>query len=299
MLNKPPVFTFGCDPEVFLFDKETGDPVSCHDLLPGTKENPYKVNRGALQVDGTAAEFNIQPVETANDFVTNTTTVLDILSRAIKNPNLQVVATPVVKYKPEYFYKLPKSALELGCNPDYNAYTMKENPRPDSSRLKGLETMRTGSGHIHIGWNSNLAKENPEAHFLDCVHLVRNLDYAFAPFIGIFEPENERSKLYGGFGCFRPKPFGVEYRTLSNFWLKDKGLIHLVCRLAKRVINVQYENRNGHGLYTPLPTDYTNANQTLQGSSQVYRSKVFYTTFEQKVKVWSRYFPDLKYISQE
>ena len=34
-----------------------------------------------------------------------------------------------------------------------------------------------------------------------------------------------RKQLYGKAGAFRPKPYGVEYRTLSNFWVFDPKLV--------------------------------------------------------------------------
>src|SRR3546814_6507370 len=67
--------TFGCDPEVFILD-EYGAPVSPEDFLPGTKEEPYKVNKGAVQVDGMAGEFNIDPAHTFDEFDDNIVSVM-------------------------------------------------------------------------------------------------------------------------------------------------------------------------------------------------------------------------------
>ncbi len=59
-------FTYGCDPEVFLM---VGDKyVSAHGLFPGTKAEPFKVEKGAVQVDGLALEFNIDPAKTPEEF---------------------------------------------------------------------------------------------------------------------------------------------------------------------------------------------------------------------------------------
>jgi len=37
-----------------------------------------------------------------------------------------------------------------------------------------------------------------------------------------YDDDIERREMYGKAGCIRYKPYGVEYRTLSNAWLKDE-----------------------------------------------------------------------------
>lgn len=41
----------------------------------------------------------------------------------------------------------------------------------------------------------------------------------------IMEPDSKRKELYGKAGAFRPKPYGLEYRTPSNWYLSDKKLM--------------------------------------------------------------------------
>ena len=50
----------GADPEIFLGDAD-GGLVSAYGLIKGDKEHPFPVTNGAVQVDGMAAEFNIDP----------------------------------------------------------------------------------------------------------------------------------------------------------------------------------------------------------------------------------------------
>jgi len=54
----------GCDPELFV--KKDGVLVSAHGLVQGSKEHPFRVSKGAVQVDGMALEFNIDPAEDEN-----------------------------------------------------------------------------------------------------------------------------------------------------------------------------------------------------------------------------------------
>ena len=52
----------------------------------------------------------------------------------------------------------------------------------------------------------------------------------------IMEPDNKRKELYGKAGAYRPKPYGVEYRTISNFYLKTRELISWAYNAAKESI---------------------------------------------------------------
>ena len=38
------------------------------------------------------------------------------------------------------------------------------------------------------------------------------------------DDDTDRRSLYGASGAYRLKPYGVEYRVLSNFWLRSEEL---------------------------------------------------------------------------
>jgi hypothetical protein len=133
-------------------------------------------------------------------------------------PEYELVFTSVAHFGKEMIDAQPLEARELGCDPDYNAWTGKVNPVPD------VETpFRTGAGHIHIGWTQGQNPKN-EAHLQVCRHLIRNLDYVTMP-TTLVDTDVTRRKLYGAAGAFRPKSYGVEYRTPSNFWLASDELM--------------------------------------------------------------------------
>lgn len=222
----------GCDPELFCINKKTNLPVSVHDFIKGDKFFPLKVPMGAIQVDGTAAEFNIDPADDRNTFIRNIKHVSGILGRAVsaKNKDYILAAVPTVIYSKEYMDSLPDEAKELGCEPDYSAYTMNANRKPDAS-----STMRTGSGHIHVGWTEGAAVFSDE-HFKLCADITKELDTVLHRYSHLWDKDTKRRMLYGEVGAFRPKPYGVEYRVLSNAWLNNDWTMQYIFDATKTAV---------------------------------------------------------------
>ena len=211
--------TVGADPEKFVHSGE--EFVSAHGMIKGTKEAPFIVENGAVQVDGMAVEFNIDPASNKDEFVHNLVSVMGQLDAMI--PDFQTLAVPTADFSGEVIKSSPPEALELGCDPDYNAWLDgAANPTPN-----GDVTFRTGAGHVHIGWTDG-EDINSEAHVQACIQLCKQLDmYLGVPSV-LFDGDDRRRELYGKAGAMRIKPYGVEYRVLSNAWLKDEALMSWV-----------------------------------------------------------------------
>lgn len=214
----------GADPELFVWDKQEKKFVSGHGMVEGTKKEPYPVEGGAVQVDGMALEFNIDPARNADEFVERIVSVKQQLQDMIGD-RYELKAVPVAEFGKKYIQEQPEEARILGCDPDYSAYTQDVNENPNADM-----PFRTASGHIHIGWCEDIDETHPD-HFTACVMLARHMDL----FIGLqsyawsdVDVEMKRRELYGKAGCFRPKSYGMEYRTPSNAWLKDEKIIRHV-----------------------------------------------------------------------
>lgn len=219
--------TIGCDPELFV--TQDGKFRSAWGMIPGTKEAPHPVNDGAVQVDGMALEYNINPVDNADDFVRFNQSVMAQMKAMIPDDH-DFAIVPSCRFNGNHFRAQPDEAKELGCTPDFNAYTLKENPKPDNKT-----TMRTASGHVHIGFCED-ADPGSDDHMIRCATLVKQLDcYLGLPSV-MFDGDVARRKMYGAAGAFRPKPYGVEYRVLSNAWLLSEDRMRFVFDQTVRAV---------------------------------------------------------------
>lgn len=207
----------GADPELFVGD-DSGVFINGFGMIPGDKSSPFRVKDGAVQVDGMALEFNIDPATSREDFVSKVFSVKEQLKAMLK-PGLNLLDTPVVEFSKEFFDDQPSKSKEMGCDPDFNAWTGSYNPDPEGGAL-----LRTGAGHIHIGWTSG-ADPHDYDHFQQCCDLVKHLDSTVGLWTVVVDPESAgRRQLYGKAGAFRPKSYGLEWRVPSNFWTKSPEL---------------------------------------------------------------------------
>lgn len=253
MFDNKPNITIGADPELFLYNTRVLKFESVHLYLKGyNKWHTLAVPRGAIQADGVAAEFNITPATSRQEWMKSLNHVQRLLARYIANQNadIQLVAAPTVYFEPKYFASLPADVRELGCNPDYNAYTGLANKKPETDK-----PMRTGSGHVHIGWLDN-ELENPLAdqHFAECCKMTEKLDWLLYNSSLFWDQNEERRELYGQPGAFRPKKYGLEYRVLSCAWLNNPQTKMFVFDAAKAITSMYLANASIDTSVTPKTT---------------------------------------------
>lgn len=201
--------TLGADPEIFV--GIDGNVRSIIGKIGGTKENPQPLPIGdgfAVQEDNVALEFNIPPSKSADFFDMNLELALDFLGEMVKSrEGYTFVKQSAVSFPNEELED--HRAWVFGCDPDYNAWTLRKNPRPKAKD----KNLRSCGGHVHVGYE--LTKEQK-------IELVRMMDLRLAVPSTLMDNGELRKELYGKRGAFRDKPYGLEYRTLSNFWVFDK-----------------------------------------------------------------------------
>jgi len=219
----------GCDPELFV--SKGGQFISGHTIPLGTKLQPKVTKHGALQNDGLALEFNTDPAAKPQDFLKNIQhTLSDLRSEvALAEPAAELASIPTVHFGRDYLRGLPREVQELGCSPDFSAYTGLENSKPNAN-----VDFRTGAGHVHLGWTYGAFSAE---HFNRCCAITRELDY----YLGLpslsWDKDAERRSLYGQAGAFRPKTYGVEYRVLSNAWVLKDDLCLFIFNQSKKAFN--------------------------------------------------------------
>ena len=231
----------GTDPEMVAMDTN-GRYMSVHDIIPGTKRAPFFVTDGAMQVDGVAGEFNIMPASSEDDFVQKIRSVQGQMQGVLSSarPGCHFVAHPKAWFDEDYFLSLPPVVKLLGCEPDYNAYTMGVNHKPKGAASKPF---RTFGFHVHVGLPDDKIPLSRREHFRLAAEMVRQLDNSLFEESLEWDSDEERRTLYGARGSFRIKPFGFEYRPLSNVVLSSDDIIRRVYRTTVRAVT-DYLNGN-------------------------------------------------------
>lgn len=246
----------GADPELFMRNPNNNQFVSAHNRVPGTKYEPFKVPNGAIQVDGTALEFNIDPAHSVDEFVANIKSVKQTLESYV--PGFNVVAEPVALYDEHYWiFEVPAEAQTLGCDPDFNAWTEEQNPPPNP----GNKPFRTASGHVHIGWTTDMDVYDKD-HYLLCCKMARQMDYYLGIYSLLYDTDPTRRELYGKAGAFRPKPYGVEYRVLSNRWLASDSLMKWVYNAVQAGVTAGFNGEWAEDEFGQLAQHIINNNIT-------------------------------------
>lgn len=122
---------------------------------------------------------------------------------------------------------------QLGCQPSLNVYDPDSTLGIDAATYK----WRSAGGHIHIGHNLN-DKWPIVKRLGDIVPLLDVLVGNTFVLIDQDPLAAQRRKVYGRAGEYRLPSYGLEYRTLSNVWLRAFPLHSLAFELARLAFRV-------------------------------------------------------------
>jgi len=221
-------FSIGSDGELMVYDQH-GNLKSAIGTVQGSKETKLDLGNGHFAFyDNVLAECNLAPAESEKQFLNNIRDCYQRYAKAIY-PNRLV---------PQASAKYPAAELDhpdakaFGCSPSYNAYSVSQTPPVHCDEASNF---RTGGGHIHLGGQGILQDDWGK------IWVVRMMDlFLSVPSIFIdWDPTSTaRRKLYGAPGDHRPTDYGVEYRSISNFWLISPEYASLIYRICDFVLDV-------------------------------------------------------------
>ena len=206
------MITIGTDPEVFLIDANDRL-VSVVGRLGGTKEIPKPIGKGcAVQEDNVMAEFNTPPCTTVDHMWESINRCRSYIEGTT---GLKTLVKASAIFDEEQLKH--KQAQIFGCDPHWNVYT-EEQESPDCVG----SLMRSCGGHVSIGY------PEPKNMHEKLSIFIRNLDLFLGVPSVLIDGDVRRRETYGKAGVFRIKPFGIEYRTLSNFWIDKRQHVEYI-----------------------------------------------------------------------
>lgn len=228
--------TFGADPEIFIFDNDSRRIVSAIEVLRRDKNDPFILNKDVkFYYDNCMAEFTVRPAVSKADFIASIGESLQLINLFLQKEfrgrySIQIQASH--RFDPEFLEH--DEAKKIGCNPEYDADLVEEVFPPDFSG-----NLRSAGGHIALGYPDFNKVEDvtkvPILSFEGKFNLTRLLDYYLAiPFVTIDNDQTstDRRTIYGTAAKYRLPMFGVEYRTLPNYWIQSPKLVGLIADLA-------------------------------------------------------------------
>ncbi len=244
---------FGTDPEVFIVDGNLScvPPASLRedhgfqflDEITLVQEDDYKIIE-----DGAATEINVDPSN-------NIDILYDRIARAIEGVRkfasdtfgLGIKVSPAVQFDTEKFWNERgeefRSCVMFGCDPDLDIYSGEYSPEIAADEVPE----RFGGGHIHMQ-----APENDNDLFENTYYYTTRLMDILVGSTAVaikrddselIKEELKRLQYYGRPGKIRLQNYptgvkGIEYRTPSNFWIKDKTSANLLLTLMNSVFNL-------------------------------------------------------------
>lgn len=190
--------------------------------------HPHSVAR--MVRDGVQVELQYAATNCRASLLNQTRVMFRMLRALLQDhPGVSLSLAPnVVEVSAQELESLSPKSRILGCSPSRNIY----GDSPDIPVDPGFK-LRSAGGHLHFGLdNWNLEKKELLVAVLDvllgstCVLLDRDPRAA------------ERRQVYGRAGEHRLPSHGVEYRVLSNFWLRDPALMSFVAQMGRLGVSI-------------------------------------------------------------
>lgn len=215
----------GTDAEFFLLDN-TGSPLSAEGLIGGSKwnKNIHEEGEYTTEEDGLACEIGIKPATTAEEFSQR----IDKALRNVTGRGFNISLNSSEKFD-EAVRNTPQG-IESGCMPSLDTYRKAVN-----APLNHFEDEYRYSGaHIHISFGFS---DNEWHKHIDPDLFIMSMDHHLGiPYMKEEGILGNTVHPYRRLGQWRMKPYGAEYRTLSNRWIFSKTTRKDVFNRTKKAV---------------------------------------------------------------
>ena len=235
----------GGDPEFFI-ENETGvmgsENIIPKDGLQVEKDRVKEIKNGAnvrnaketyLKQDGVQCELNLAPQSCRAYLANEIANCFYTLRKHLKGAKL--CDKEVITMDKKTLDKLSENARKFGCAPSQNTYSGTENKiKVKANRY----LLRSAGGHIHLGKIEHYDNDSKDI-YKDHRQVVEMLDIILGCTCVLIDRDpwaKKRREVYGQAGDYRLTSYGLEYRTLSNFWLGHYFIMSLVYGLARQAI---------------------------------------------------------------
>lgn len=255
----------GSDPELFVTNGT--DVVPSFVVLDNKDQHPVTMDGFQVELHPTPASCRVSAGHWIGE------SLIKLKELAVKK-GLHISFKTAHRISDKTWEMTDDTVKRFGCNPTKSAYS------EEVERGNGLrERFRAGGGHIHIDHTSALKNQDGLVQLLDIV--VGNTLVLIDR-----DPNNaERRLKYGRAGEYRPKPYGLEYRVPSNFWLRDYVLWSLVAGLVRNALTIRAQGLEKQlvGMFDMNKirdainnNDYSLALENFEKLEQIYKEKDLY-----------------------
>jgi len=248
----------GCDPEFFF---KSGDKIiEASKILPkdglavGSRMLTQSSSNPASPkfiIDGVQAELNPRPYACRANLGNELKECFRLLNTdVLQKQKVGISFEGMIELPKEDMDKLTEESKKFGCAPSKNMYTKKTSViTVDPSKYR----FRSAGGHIHISGDGSRGNMTELFHKKPGL-TVRLLDLVVGNTCVLVDRDPyqvERRKVYGRAGEYRLPEYGIEYRTLSNFWLQSYQLMSLTFGLVRQAVSIamdiyRYEKDGRH-----------------------------------------------------
>ena len=219
------VLAVGSDPEFFIQNRD-GKIIPSRGIIPGTKKKPRPLVWGAVHRDNVCCELNPLPGMSESEFSDNFENLKEEVEDKMLRPRrMSLVAKTSHEFTLEQLSY--REAMEFGCDEDFTIWNRIQPPVARDP----YSLVRSAGGHIHIAI-AGMARAS-------LATVISRLDLFISVLLVLLDPDTLRRQSYGKAGCYRIKPYGIEYRTPSNVWCTSDKLRRWVYRQV--VLAVEHE----------------------------------------------------------